>query len=61
MQEGVCLDECMFVLMQGRVEDEQGSEMTSEREGGEVGRQTEGCGGAWLNKKWLIRAPCSQL
>ena len=33
MQEGVCLDGCVFVLMLGRVEDEQGSERTSELEG----------------------------
>ena len=33
MQEGVCLDGCMFVLMRGRVENERGSGRTSEREG----------------------------
>ena len=33
MQEGVCLDGCMFVFMRGRVEDEHGSGPTSELEG----------------------------
>ena len=32
MQEGVCLDGCMFVLMRGRGEDEQDSGPTSELE-----------------------------
>ena len=32
MQEEVCLGGCMFVLMCGRVEDEQGSGPTSELE-----------------------------
>ena len=41
MQEVICLDRCMFVLMWGRVEDEQGGRPTSERTGGEMGRQTE--------------------
>ena len=41
MQEGVCLDGCMFVLMRGRGEDEQGNGPTCEREGrrgGSTGR-----------------------
>ena len=33
MQERVCLDGCMFVLMEGRVEDKQGSGPTREWEG----------------------------
>ena len=36
MQEGVCLDGCMFMLMCGRVEDEQGCGLTCEREGRSV-------------------------
>ena len=32
-QAGVCFDGCIFVLIRGRVENEQGSGPTSEREG----------------------------
>ena len=42
MQEGVCLDGCMFVLMCGRVEDEQSSGPTSEREGRRGGSTDRG-------------------
>ena len=42
MKEGVCLDGCMLVLMGGRVEDEQGSGPTSEREGRRGGSTNRG-------------------
>ena len=42
MQEGVCLDGCMFVLMSGRVEDERESGPTSEREGRRRGSTDRG-------------------
>ena len=42
MQEGICLDGCMFVLMGGRVEDEQGIGPTRELEGRRGGSTDRG-------------------
>ena len=66
MQEGVCLDGCMLVLMGDRVEDEQGSGPTANGKGGEMGRHTEENDekvvlGHVEPKVQLIRAPCGQL
>ena len=67
MREEVCLDGYMFKLMWYRVEDEEGSGLTSKLEGRRDGSTDRG---RMMRRLWwgmaepnvqLIRAPCRQL